>query len=136
MKLSAVNAALAILVAGASSLWAGDVGPREEGWKAFLERCDRKADERRLERTVKRLSERERLELRERLKRIRLMTEAWVRAERQARCARAAKAVGAVFVPAMRQPMDWRPAMEFIMQMNGFAPRRGGVIGRKGRQLM
>lgn len=142
MRLAAFGTALAIMVAGASSLGAEQRPPtREDAWGAFLERCEKKGSPRRVEskkqgearlrKALARLSESDKERIRERLRRIELMTKAWVAAERQARSAAVARRVMAMFMPLCRQA-DLRPAVQMLLRLNGFPePKRRGVLGRK-----
>jgi hypothetical protein len=134
-RLAAFGAALAITLAGASHLWAGE---RDEAWGALLHRCDTRmsrADEKKLGEALGRLTEREKARLSARLKRIELLTKAWVRAEQQARCAATARAVLGVFGPASGVPVDLRATMDFILELNGLGTRHEpGVLGRKGKE--
>ncbi|MCE9582073.1 MAG: hypothetical protein K8T20_06100 [Planctomycetes bacterium] len=135
--LVAFGAALAMTLAGASHLWAGD---RDESWGALLHRCDQRmsrTDEARLSDALDRLTERQRARLSARLKRIDLLTKAWVRAERQARCAAAARAVMNVFGAGSGVPVDLRPTLDMILQLNGLGTKKEpGVLGRKGKELV
>ena len=147
MKSGVFGIALAMIVAGASSLSAEERHrPRDDAWRSFLERCDRqdgprrvvkKKHESRLGRALSRLSEAERDRLRERLRRIELMTQAWIRSQQQARAMVLGRHLMAGLVPALRVPVDLRPAMQFIMQLNGFGTKRHpGILGRRGKQMM
>lgn len=135
-RLVTIGAALAMTLAGAFPLHAGDRG---EDWGALLKRCDsrmRQGPEKKgLGGALDRMSERDRARLRARLKRIELLTRAWVRAERQARTASAARAILAVFGTAPA-PVDLRPTLDFIMELNGLGTKRvPGVLGKRGKKM-
>ena len=111
-------------------------GEREEAWGALLRRCDgrmTRGEEKKLDRALKSMSAHERAALRARLKRIDLLTKAWVHAERQARCAMAARALLGVMVPSAGAPVNLAPTFQFIMELNGLGTKKvPGVLTRKG----
>lgn len=127
--------ALAMLFAGAFSLEAREPGPAHDGeWREFMRRCGGElVPEAKIRKAVKSMSRSDRAEVQARLRRIRLMTEAWARAERQAQALFATRALVGGLYPALRA--DVRPAVDFIMQMNGFGVKRG-VIGRRTGQML
>lgn len=130
------GAALAMTLAGVSPLYAGD---RSEQWGALLKRCDgrmSRVDERKLGRALDSMTERERARIRARLKRIELMTKAWVRAEQQARSAAAARAVLSVF-GQMPVSLDLRPTLDVILELNGLGTKKTpGVLGKRGKKMV
>ncbi|KAF0244672.1 MAG: hypothetical protein FD180_2339 [Planctomycetota bacterium] len=136
-RLIAITAALAITLAGAFPLYAGDRG---EAWGNLLRRCDgrmSRAEEQKLGKAIESLNDREKSRLRARLKRIELLTRAWVRAERQAKAAAAARAVLGLFGPAPGVSMNIRPALDFIMELNGFGTKKEpGVLGKRGKKMI
>ena len=136
-RLIAMTAALAMSLAGAFPLYAGD---RAEAWGNLLRRCDgrmSRAEEKKLGRAIESLSDREKSHLRARLKRIELLTRAWVRAERQAKAAAAARIVLGLFAPAAGVQVDLRPTLDFIMELNGFGTKKEpGVLGKRGKKMV
>lgn len=132
-RLLLCGTALAMTLAGAFPLWAGE---REEAWGALLRRCDgrmSRVEERQVDRALRAMSPREKAAIRARLKRIEALTQAWVRAERQARCAAMAKAMLGVVAPTCGVQVDLEPAFRFIMELNGLG---GKPAPAKKRQKM
>ena len=77
-RLFLAGTALAMTLAGAFPLYAGDRG---EAWGNLLRRCDgrmSRANEQKLGRAIESLNDRDKARLRARLKRIELLTRAWV----------------------------------------------------------
>lgn len=135
-RLFLAGTALAMTLAGAFPLYAGDRG---EAWGSLLRRCDSRmsrADEQKLGKAIEGLPDRDKARLRARLKRIELLTRAWVRAERQAKAAAAARAVLGLFGAAPGVPMNLRPTLDFIMELNGFGTRKEpGILGKRGKKM-
>jgi hypothetical protein len=136
-RLIAVTAALAMSLAGAFPLYAGDRG---EAWGNLLRRCDgrlSRVEEEKLGKAIDGMNSREKAKLRARLKRIELLTRAWVRAERQAKAAAAARVMLGLFSPAAGVRMDLRPTLDFIMELNGFGTKKEpGVLGKRGKKMV